>query len=320
MLDERRIDMLLAVVEHGSFTRAAAALSFTASAVSQQMALLERDAGATLFERSPRGVRLTSAGAALVGHAEGVRRHLLDARAEVAAISEAAGGSFAFGSFPTATAAIAAPAIAQFHAAHPNVDLHFIDGEPYESVARLRGRELDLALVFGLDNWPAAMDYDGVLVARDEEIQMLPLFDDPFLVLLPKGHRLADSDEVKLAALAEERIIGSPVGCAPWGMDLEHVCQQAGVELMFQAVYRSADFQAQQALVASGLGITLLPRLASAALRDDVVVRPLMNAPARHVSLAWPAGAYRSSSVLAMTDIVAELTKDARFQFEADAA
>jgi len=111
MLDERRIAMLLAVVEHGSFTRAAAALSFTASAVSQQMALLERDAGATLFERSPRGVRLTTAGAALVRHAESMRHQLFDARAEMAAITEAAGGRFAFGSFPTATATIAAPAV-----------------------------------------------------------------------------------------------------------------------------------------------------------------------------------------------------------------
>lgn len=319
MLDERRIDMLLAVVEHGSFTRAASALSFTASAVSQQMALLERDAGATLFERSPRGVRLTSAGEALVVHAEAVRHHLLDARAEVAAITEAAGGRLAFGSFPTATAAIAAPAIAQFQRAYPDVELHLTDGEPYENIARLRTRELDLSLVFGLDSWPAAMDYDGVLVAREEETEMLSLFDDPFLVLLPSGHRLADrGGEVKLVDLAEERIIGSPVGCAPWGMDLEHVCEQAGVELMFQAVYRSADFQAQQALVANGLGITLLPRLALSALRDDVVARPLMNAPVRHVCLAWPAGAYRSRSVLAMTDSLVALAQDARLQFEAD--
>jgi len=279
------------------------------------MALLERDAGATLFERNPRGVRLTPAGTALVRHAEAVRNHLLDARAEITAIADAGGGRLAFGSFPTGTSVIAAPAIAQFHHEHPDVDLQLIDGEPYESIRRLRTRELDLALVFSLDNWPAAMDYDGNLVARDEEVELLPLFDDPFLVALPKGHRLAASTgELELTELAREPIIGSPVGCAPWGVDLEHVCEQAGVELMFQAAYRSADFQAQQALVASGLGITLLPRLALTALRDDVMVRPLMNAPARHVSLAWPAGAYRSNSVLAMSEIIQRLTSDTRFQ------
>lgn len=315
MLDERRIEMLLAVAEHGSFARAAAALSFTPSGVSQQMGLLERDAGSTLFERGPRGVRLTLAGAALVGHAEAMRDRLIDARAEVAAIAHAAGGRLSFGSFPTATAAIAAPAIARFHADHPDVDLQLIDGEPYESIARLRMRDLDLALVFSLDSWPAAMDYDGNLVARDGEIEFLRLFDDPFLLMLPKGHRLAASaEEIELVDLAEEQIIGSPVGCAPWGTDLEHVCEQAGVELMFQAVYRSVDFQAQQALVAHGLGLTLLPRLALTALRDDVVVRPLMNAPARHVCLAWPAGAYRTSSSLAMAEIVAVLTDDVRLQ------
>ncbi len=315
MLDERRIDLLLTIAAVGSFARAATQLSFTPSAVSQQMALLERDAGAMLFERQPRGVRLTPAGQALVRHAETIRDRLLDARAEISAIADAAGGRLAFGSFPTGTSTIAAPAIAQFGGEHPDVDLQLVDGEPHESIARLRARELDLAIVFHLDSWPAAMDYDGTLVARDTEIELEPLFDDPFFLLLPRGHRLAESsEEVKLVELAEERIIGSPIGCAPWGMDLEHVCERAGVELMFKAAYRSPDFQAQQALVASGLGITLLPRLAIAALRDDVIVRPLMDAPVRHVTLAWPAGAYRSKSVLAMSDILRGLSCDHRLQ------
>ncbi len=77
--------------------------------------------------------------------------------------------------------------------------------------------------MFGLESSAAARNYDGVLVARDEGIQMLPLFDDPFLVLLPKRHRLADRGAVELTDLAEERIIG----CAAWGMDLEHVGEQA---------------------------------------------------------------------------------------------
>lgn len=314
MLDERRIDMLMAVVRHGSFTRAAAALSFTPSAISQQMALLERDAGAVLFERSPRGVRITEAGRALVAHAEDVRRHLLDARAELAGITGAAGGRLAFGSFPSATATIAAPAVATFESRHPDVDLQLLDGEPYESSARLRARELDLALVFHLDNWPATMDYEGNLVAREDEIEMVGLFDDPFLLLLPAGHRLVSAEEVALADLAEERIIGSPVGCAPWGMDLEHICAEAGVELMFRASYRSADFQAQQALVACGLGISLLPRLAAGALRDDVAIRPLMNAPVRHVSLAWPSGAYRAPAVMSMIEVIQALASDLRLQ------
>ena len=314
MLDERRMDMLLAVAAHGSFTRAAGALSFSPPAVSQQMALLERDAGATLFERSARGVRLTAPGEVLVRHAEAIRRQLLDARAELHAVSEAAGGRLAFGSFPTATAAMAARAVATFRADHEGVEVQVVDGEPYENVARLRVRELDLALVFGLDNWPAAKDYDGNIVARPDEIEQMMLFDDPFLLLLPLGHRLADAEEVCLKDLAEERIIGSPIGCAPWGVDLEHVCEQAGVELMFQAAYRSPDFQAQQAFVAAGLGISLLPRLALPALRSDVIVRPLMNTPVRHVCLAWPAGAYRSSAVMAMVDIVRTLSQDLRLQ------
>ena len=261
--------MLLAVAAHGSFAGAASALSFTPSAISQRMRMLERDAGVQLFERSPRGVRLTAAGQALARRAETMRRELIDARAELDALAEA--GQLMFGSFPTATAAFVARAIASYRRRHPTFELEVTDGEPYESVARLRARTLDLAVVFELDSWPATRDYDGNAVADADEVVLESLFDDPFSLLLPADHDLAkEADEVRLEQLTSERIIGSPPGCAPWGMDLEQVCEAAGVQLEFAAHYRSADFQAQQALVAAGLGVSLLPRLAQAALRDDV--------------------------------------------------
>ena len=305
--------MLLAVAERGSFAAAAADLSFTPSAVSQQMAMLEREAGVQLFERSSRGVHLTSAGRALVRHAEAIHLRLLDARAELDAVAQGTGGRLALGSFPTATATFAARAVGIFHAQHGDVEVGVTDGEPYESVAGLRARTLDLALVFELDSWPAVKDYDGNLVASPEDVVLEDLFDDPFDLLLPADHALAaEQREIEVAELAEERIIGSPVGAAPWGMDLEHVCKLAGVEPMFDAVYRSPDLQSQQAFVAAGLGISLLPRLAQRTLRGDVAIRPLMHAPVRHVRLAWPAGAYRSSAATAMGEIVSMAASDLR--------
>jgi len=313
MLDPRSIEMLLAVAAHGSFAGAASALSFTPSAISQRMRMLERDAGVQLFERSPRGVRLTAAGQALARRAETMRRELIDARAELDALAEAGTGQLMFGSFPTATAAFVARAIASYRRRHPTFELEVTDGEPYESVARLRARTLDLAVVFELDSWPPTRDYDGNAVADADEVVLESLFDDPFSLLLPADHDLAkEADEVRLEQLTSERIIGSPPGCAPWGMDLEQVCEAAGVQLEFAAHYRSADFQAQQALVAAGLGVSLLPRLAQAALRDDVVVRPLMNAPVRQISLAWPAGAYRTPAAEAMAQVVRAEAADAR--------
>ena len=313
MLDPRRIAMLLAVAERGSFAAAAGDLSFTPSAVSQQMAMLEREAGVQIFERSSRGVRLTPAGRALVRHAEAIHLRLLDARAELDAVAQGTGGRLALGSFPTATATFAARAVGIFHAQHGDVEVGVTDGEPYESVARLRARTLDLALVFELDSWPAVKDYDGNLVASPEDVVLEDLFDDPFDLLLPVDHALtAEQREIELAELADERIIGSPVGAAPWGMDLEHVCKLAGVEPMFDAVYRSPDLQSQQAFVAAGLGISLLPRLAQRTLRGDVAIRPLMHAPVRHVRLAWPAGAYRSSAATAMGEIVRAAASDLR--------
>lgn len=305
--------MLLSVAAHGSFAAAAGELSFTSSAVSQQMAILEREAGIQLFERSSRGVRLTPAAHTLVRHAEAIHLRLLDARAELDGLAEASAGRLAFGSFPTATAAFAARAVGSFHDQHGEVEIGVTDGEPYESVARLRARELDLALVFDLDSWPAVKDYDGNDVASPDDVVLEDLFDDPFDLLLPMDHPLAaDHREIELKELAEERIIGSPVGAAPWGMDLEHVCKLAGVELMFDAVYRSPDLQSQQAFVAAGLGISLLPRLAQRTLRPDVAIRPLMHAPVRHIRLAWPAGAYRSRAATAMGEIVSTAASDLR--------
>jgi DNA-binding transcriptional LysR family regulator len=305
--------MLLAVAERGSFAAAAAELSFTPSAVSQQMAMLEREAGIELFERSSRGIRLTPSGQALVRHAETIHLTLLDARAELDGLAQASAGRVAFGSFPTATAVFAAGAVGSFHSQHGEVEVSVTDGEPYESVARLRARTLDLALVFELDSWPANKDYDGHLVASTDDVVVEDLFDDPFDLLLPTDHPLAgDQREIELKELAEERIIGSPVGAAPWGMDLEHVCKLAGVEPMFAAVYRSPDLQSQQAFVAAGLGISLLPRLAQRTLRSDVAIRPLMHAPVRHIRLAWPAGAYRSGAATALGEFVSAAAADLR--------
>lgn len=306
MLGTERLRTLLAVARTGSFAAAAGDLYLTPSAVSQQMAALEREAAAVLFERNRRGVRLTDAGRALVAHAEVVVARLADARAELEAIGAGGAGRLRFGSFPTATATFVARAVAAFGARHPGVELRFFDGEPYESAARLKARELDLAVVFDLSCWPVTVDYDGQPVCAEGDLDCVELFADPFAVLVPAGHPLEACAEVAVEQLAGERVVGSPRRCAPWGADLERLCRLAGFEPVFEDRYRSADFQAQQAFVAAGRGLTLLPRLARGAVRDDVVVRPLVDGPVRHVKLATPAGAYRSPAVAAMVDVLCE--------------
>ena len=177
--------MLTEVARRGSFSAAAEAMSFTPSAVSQQMSALARDTGVALFERTPRGMRLTESAEALVAHAHAVFARLGDAQAELEAIAGGAGGRLRFGSFPTATMAFAARAMQVFRDRCPGIELHFADGEPYENVARLKERQLDLAVLFDFDHWTAATDYDGRAVCDDRDIECTELFDDPFRVVVP---------------------------------------------------------------------------------------------------------------------------------------
>jgi DNA-binding transcriptional LysR family regulator len=149
MLDVRRMRVLREVAQRGSFSAAAEALSFTQSAVSQQIAALEREAGVVLVERSARGVRLTEAGEAVVRHADQILGRLAEAEAELEAIAGLRGGRLRMAAFESAAATIMPVAIAAFAKAHPAVELSMTLLEPEESVAALRAGDIDLAVTFG---------------------------------------------------------------------------------------------------------------------------------------------------------------------------
>lgn len=305
LLDLKRLAMLREVAHRGSFAAAADALSFTPSAVSQQMAALAREVGVALFERTPRGMRVTDSAQALLSHTEAVFARLSDAQAELEMIASGIGGRLRLGSFPTATVAFTAQAMEAFREANPRTEVSFADGEPYQSVQRLKERELDLAVLFDFDHWTAATDYDGRAVCSDDEIECISLFDDPFHVVLPADHRLAGSDRIVLADLAGERVLGSPARCSPWGTDFRHLCTDAGFEPDFESCYRTVDFAALQAIVATGRGMTLVPAMALAAVpHPGTVVHALEDGPVRHVSIAMLVGIAPSPACQAM---VAEL-------------
>ena len=148
MLNPQRLRVFREVASRGSFSAAADSLSYTQSAVSQSVAALEAEMGVTLLERDRRGARPTSAGEALVAHADAILAQLDAAEAEVAAIAGLRGGQLAMASFPTAGATIMPLAVATFRAAHPEVTLSLAEGEPEEIAPRLRAGEFDLALLF----------------------------------------------------------------------------------------------------------------------------------------------------------------------------
>src|SRR2546423_3857033 len=266
MLSVGRLRTLKEVAYRGSFSAAADALSYTQSAVSQQIAALETETGLPLLERYPRGVSLTAAGQTLVAHAEGILARLDSAEAALSAIAGLRGGRLRMASFPTAGATLMPVAIAQFRAIYPDVELTLVEGEPEEIVPRLRAGELDLALLF---------EFEGQTPLA-QELSRTELLEDPLYLALPRGHRLAGRGRLRLAALAGESWIQTS-HASPCARHVVRCCHAAGFEPSVS--FESDDYHTVQGLVAAGVGVALIPQLALSAVRDDIVTRSLSPRP-----------------------------------------
>jgi DNA-binding transcriptional LysR family regulator len=299
MLDVRRMRVLREVASRGSFSAAAEALAYTQSAVSQQIAALEREAGTKLVERNARGVRLTDAGRALVEHADAILARLADAEAELEAIAGLRGGRLRLASFPSAGATVMPEAIARFRARHPAVELTLEPAEPEPSIVRLRSGEVDLVL----DITP------GFRPPRDDGIERLHLLDDPMYVALPQGHPLARKRNLTLEELADESWILGTTGSCPDVSIFLRSCQLAGFEP--RVTFNSDDYFAIQGFVAAGMGASFIPDLALISVRDDIVVRSLgSRPPVRVIWAATLSDSYRSPAKQAMLDVLVEVSAD----------
>jgi molybdate transport repressor ModE-like protein len=298
MLDVRRLRVLREVARHESLSAAAASLSYSPSAVSQQIAALEREVGVGLVERGARGAVLTDAGQALVRHAEEILGHIATAQEELQAMIGLTKGRLRLGAFSTAGAVLVPRAVKAFRDRHPDVDVSLVELDPEEAVAHLRAREIDLALVYEFPAVPGP-PLDG--------LDYVPLLDDPLYIALPDGHRLAARRRVRLADLGGEPWIqgvyrGSTVAVLP------AACRAAGFEP--EIVFRSDDHMAVQGFVAAGLGVAVVPRLTVPTARPDVAIRPLEiegDLLTRHVGAAMPAGSYRAPAAAAMVDVLEEV-------------
>jgi DNA-binding transcriptional LysR family regulator len=277
MLNVGRLRVLKEVAYRGSFSAAADALSYTQSAVSQQIAALEAETGMTLLERHPRGVSLTAAGQTLVGHAEGILARLESAEAALSAIAGLRGGRLRMASFPTAGATLMPLAIATFRARYPDVELTLAEGEPEEIAPRLRAGELDLALLFEFGESSLA-----------EDIARVELLEDPLYLALPRDHALAEKRKLRLQDLRAEAWVQTS-SSSPCARHVVRSCHAAGFEP--RVAFESDDYQTVQGLVAAGVGVALIPELALSVVREDIVIRALSpHPPARQVIAATPAG------------------------------
>jgi DNA-binding transcriptional LysR family regulator len=307
MLNVNRLRVLSEVVRCGSFSAAAHELSYTQSAVSQQIAALEHEVGMTLIERRPRGVRATPAGRALVAHAEGILARLEVAEAELSAIAGLRGGQLRMATFPTAGATLMPVAIAAFRAAHPEVELTLIEGEPEEIAPRVHAGELDLALLF---EFPDAGDPLAESLTRGEGLTRVELLEDPLYLALAHRHPLARKPELRLQDLHGEAWVQTSQS-SPCARQVVRSCHAAGFEP--RVSFESDDYQTVQGLVAAGVGVAFIPELALSNVRDDIVVRSLSpGPPVRQVIAAVPSGGRPAPAAPAMLALLQEATASYR--------
>ncbi len=293
MLNAQRLRVFREVVERGSFSGAADALSYSQSAVSQAIATLEGEVGVSLIERDRRGLRPTQAGAALAAHAEGILARMEAAEAELAAIAGARGGRLRIASFPTAGATLMPLAIARFSASHPGVDVTLAEGEPEEIAPRLRGGEFDLVLLF---------EFERVGERLTAGMRRFELLDDPLHLALPRDHRLAARRRLRLEDLRGESWVQTSAA-SPCARHVVRSCHAAGFEP--HVSFESDDYQTVQGLVAAGVGVALIPQLALSTVRADIQVRDLHPAsPVRKVFAATPRGAGVTPAVATMLDVL----------------
>jgi DNA-binding transcriptional LysR family regulator len=294
MLDVRRMRVLREVAVRGSFSAAAESLSFTQSAVSQQIAALEREAGTTLVQRSARGVRLTEAGEAVVRHAEAIMARLAEAEAELEAIAGLRGGRLRMASFESAGSTLMPPAIAAFRSKHPAVELSMSLSEPEDCIPLLRSGDIDLALVF-----------ESSVVDAEDGIERTHLLEDPMYLALPPDHPLAHRRRVRLADLASEPWVAGAAACECNRL-ISHACATAGYQP--RIVFETDDYSAMQGFVAAGVGVSLIAELGLTTVRDDIVVRDLgRDTPVRQIYAATLSEGYRAPATQAMVEILLEV-------------
>ncbi|MFI5915348.1 LysR family transcriptional regulator [Dactylosporangium sp. NPDC051541] len=268
MLDLTRLRVLVAVARHGSVTAAAEALHYAQPSVSHHLARLEIETGSQLLQRVGRGVRLTPAGRLLAERGEEIIGRLDAAEAELAEHTGLCAGRVRLAAFPSALGSFVPRAAARFAAAHPDVELQFVEAEPPAALRLLRSGDADLAVVF---------DYGPPTGADPAGVRLTPLFTEGLHLVVPPGR------EGALADFARSRWIA---GCERCRESLVRRCAAAGFEP--DIAFTTDDYVAVQALVAAGLGVTILPDLALLAHRSPAVATiPLEGGERRVLAAAY---------------------------------
>ncbi|MFG2294218.1 LysR substrate-binding domain-containing protein [Streptomyces sp. NPDC048603] len=288
MLNLERLRTLDALARHGSVGGAAEGLHVTTSAVSQQMAKLEREVGQPLLAKHGRGVRLTEAGRLLADHAARIISQVELAQADVEAQRGCAVGELRIGAFPTAMRGLLPATLTSLRAEHPELRARVREMEPEESMAAVVRGDLDLAL---------AIDWHNKRMPVPAELVRAHLLDDAADVAVPAGHPLAGRTEgVSLREFAEDEWISWNEGqfCHEW---LVFTLRGTGIEPRITHI--AEEHHTQLAFVEAGLGVCVTPRLGRGPVPHGVRLLPVCDTVRRHVYVVWRADADRRPSIRA---------------------
>jgi DNA-binding transcriptional LysR family regulator len=281
--DAQRLRAFALVLDLGSISAAASVLGYTQSAVSQQLAALEREVGTPLVDRSQRPLRATRAGTLLRPHVERVLAALGGAQA---AVEDLLGGTprVRLAAFPSALSSFVPAAVRDLRRTHSQLVVEVLQLETHEAIERLRAGDADLAVVHHMP---------GLAVPETGGLQRRRLLVDHLYVVVPEGHRLARRDAVSLTDLEAEPLIlprrDTPAG--RFRSVIEHLCAQAGFAPRVD--YELDDLPAVQAFVAAGIAVVPMHGLILATLPPGATARPLAERPAgsRTVEALAPAAA-----------------------------
>jgi molybdate transport repressor ModE-like protein len=294
-MDMRRMLVLVEVARTGSLTAAAEGLTYTVSAISQQIGQLENEAGQPLIERRPRGVTLTEAGHAVVRHAEKIKRIVSAAHEELRDLAELNTGTLRLGTVPTVTESFLPTAISAFREQHPGIDLRIHSAQLTGLEHLLESREIELAIT-----WDRERPSDTAETGLSSEL----IIRDPSVLLVPSSHDLAKRSSVRMDELRQERWI---IRTSPNVLALlQAACEAAGFEPI--VTFEARSYQEAQAMVAVGMGIALVPQLSLYSLRSDIRVLTTVSPrpPTRQIVLAHRRGERLTPAGAAMREILIE--------------
>lgn len=297
--DVRRLRVLHAVSTYGSVTAAAAALGYSAPAISQQLAALEREVGMRLTERVGRGIELTPAAGILVAHTDALLAGLDAAESDLAALRDQVSGQVGLAAFPSAAATFVPAAWAALARTAPYVRLNLTEMEPEESLPAVLRGETDIAVGHEYDLLPRPLDplFERRGLLRDPVLIALPA-DHP--LALPADHPLADpAATVPLSALAGLPFLAprSSTSCAEM---IQRACARAG--FVPTIVARATDFAVLLSLVAAGAGVTLVPALAARWLPPQVRLLTPAEPVTRQIFTVSRRGGDRNPAVRVVLD------------------